>query len=271
VIYRQGAVRRVLKQLAAGEGVAMLIDQHMHSPDAIWVNSSSGLPPPRHAGGDCAAHRRGGGAAAAAAGGGSALGGAVPPGGRRPTPSMSSRSGAPTCWRCRCAGARSCGSGCTAAGATRRHPRRRACSPRWCRGGHIVVVAPNWLSDAVMACRSHRPIFQEAHWPWPRAGGGAALHHGGRRRRGGHPAGHKGGWRSLRSWRDDAAALAAAFDTAVLLPSSLDRVVGARRHRERCSPRAPPLTRALAGRCAAGGTTSADVRWASRAARCTRA
>ena len=38
VIYRQGAVRRVLKLLAAGEGVAMLIDQHMHSPDAIWVN-----------------------------------------------------------------------------------------------------------------------------------------------------------------------------------------------------------------------------------------
>ena len=37
VIYRQGAVRRVLA-LAAGEGVAMLIDQHMHSPDAIWVN-----------------------------------------------------------------------------------------------------------------------------------------------------------------------------------------------------------------------------------------
>lgn len=38
VIYRQGAVRRVLKLLNAGEGVAMLIDQHMHSPDAIWVN-----------------------------------------------------------------------------------------------------------------------------------------------------------------------------------------------------------------------------------------
>ena len=38
VIYRQGAVRRVLRLLAAGEGVAMLIDQHMHSPDAIWVN-----------------------------------------------------------------------------------------------------------------------------------------------------------------------------------------------------------------------------------------
>ncbi len=38
VIYRQGAVRRVLKTLAAGEGVALLIDQHMHSPDAIWVD-----------------------------------------------------------------------------------------------------------------------------------------------------------------------------------------------------------------------------------------
>src|SRR5687768_17640227 len=34
----QGAVRRVMKTLAAGEGVALLIDQHMHSPDAIWVN-----------------------------------------------------------------------------------------------------------------------------------------------------------------------------------------------------------------------------------------
>ena len=38
MIYRQGAVRRVMKTLAAGEGVALLIDQHMHSPDAIWVN-----------------------------------------------------------------------------------------------------------------------------------------------------------------------------------------------------------------------------------------
>lgn len=37
VIYREGAVRKVLRMLAAGQGVAMLIDQHMHSPDAIWV------------------------------------------------------------------------------------------------------------------------------------------------------------------------------------------------------------------------------------------
>jgi KDO2-lipid IV(A) lauroyltransferase len=38
VIYRQGAVRRVLKTLANGQGVALLIDQHMHSADAIWVD-----------------------------------------------------------------------------------------------------------------------------------------------------------------------------------------------------------------------------------------
>jgi KDO2-lipid IV(A) lauroyltransferase len=38
VIYRQGAVRRVLKMLHGGHGVALLIDQHMHSPDAIWVD-----------------------------------------------------------------------------------------------------------------------------------------------------------------------------------------------------------------------------------------
>ncbi len=37
VIYREGAVRKVLRMLTHGQGVAMLIDQHMHSPDAIWV------------------------------------------------------------------------------------------------------------------------------------------------------------------------------------------------------------------------------------------
>jgi KDO2-lipid IV(A) lauroyltransferase len=37
VIYREGAVRKVLRTLGDGHGVALLIDQHMHSPDAIWV------------------------------------------------------------------------------------------------------------------------------------------------------------------------------------------------------------------------------------------
>jgi KDO2-lipid IV(A) lauroyltransferase len=36
VIYRQGAVRRMLRELAAGRGIAVLIDQHLHS-DAIRV------------------------------------------------------------------------------------------------------------------------------------------------------------------------------------------------------------------------------------------
>jgi KDO2-lipid IV(A) lauroyltransferase len=38
VIYRQGAIRRVLRALQSGQGIAMLIDQHMHSPDAIYVD-----------------------------------------------------------------------------------------------------------------------------------------------------------------------------------------------------------------------------------------
>jgi KDO2-lipid IV(A) lauroyltransferase len=38
VIYRQGAMRRAMKLLAAGQGVGMLIDQHMHSADAIYVD-----------------------------------------------------------------------------------------------------------------------------------------------------------------------------------------------------------------------------------------
>ena len=38
VIYRQGAIRKVLRELAANHGVAMLIDQHLHTPDAVYVD-----------------------------------------------------------------------------------------------------------------------------------------------------------------------------------------------------------------------------------------
>jgi KDO2-lipid IV(A) lauroyltransferase len=38
VIYRQGAMRQAMRQLAGGKGVGMLIDQHMHSADAIYVD-----------------------------------------------------------------------------------------------------------------------------------------------------------------------------------------------------------------------------------------
>ena len=37
VIYRQGAIRRVMRALGSGQGVAILIDQHMQSRDAITV------------------------------------------------------------------------------------------------------------------------------------------------------------------------------------------------------------------------------------------
>ena len=38
VIYRQGTIRRVLRLLHAGEGVGILIDQHIQSKDAIYVD-----------------------------------------------------------------------------------------------------------------------------------------------------------------------------------------------------------------------------------------
>jgi len=38
VIYRNGAVRRILRALSANRPVAILIDQHMHSADAIYVD-----------------------------------------------------------------------------------------------------------------------------------------------------------------------------------------------------------------------------------------
>jgi Kdo2-lipid IVA lauroyltransferase/acyltransferase len=38
VVYRHGAVRRALRLLAEGKSVGILIDQHMTSPDAIYVD-----------------------------------------------------------------------------------------------------------------------------------------------------------------------------------------------------------------------------------------
>ena len=38
VIYRQGAIRKVLRDLAVNRGVAILIDQHLHSPDVVYVD-----------------------------------------------------------------------------------------------------------------------------------------------------------------------------------------------------------------------------------------
>ena len=38
VIYRHGAIRRVLRELAAKRGVGMLIDQHIHDSSAVYVD-----------------------------------------------------------------------------------------------------------------------------------------------------------------------------------------------------------------------------------------
>ena len=38
VIYRQGAIRKVLRELSHNRGVALLIDQHLHTPDAVYVD-----------------------------------------------------------------------------------------------------------------------------------------------------------------------------------------------------------------------------------------
>lgn len=38
VIYRRGAIRRVLRSLASNQAVAVLIDQHMQSADAVYVD-----------------------------------------------------------------------------------------------------------------------------------------------------------------------------------------------------------------------------------------
>jgi KDO2-lipid IV(A) lauroyltransferase len=38
VIYRQGTIRRVMRMLHAGKGVALLIDQHIQSRDAVYVD-----------------------------------------------------------------------------------------------------------------------------------------------------------------------------------------------------------------------------------------
>ena len=68
VIYRRGTIRRVMRQLQAGQGVGVLIDQHIHGRDAIYVDffDRPGGDDLR-GGGAGAAHRRAGRAGVCAA------------------------------------------------------------------------------------------------------------------------------------------------------------------------------------------------------------
>src|SRR5436190_17069808 len=88
----------------------------------------------------------------------------------------------------------------------------------------LVVIAPNWLGDAVMALPAIADLrrhFDAAHltiaarppvapmFTMVRGVDAIVTLPGG------------GGWRALTGWRDDVRALSAgAFDTAVLLPNS---------------------------------------------------
>ena len=139
VIYRQGTIRRVMRQLQAGHGVGVLIDQHIQSRDAIYVDFFD-RPAATTSAVAALALRTGAPVVPLFA---------LPLGGGRyrmvyehpvePPPattprirSASSRSGAPTCSRCTSAGIRSSGCGCTGGGATSgpEQPDRGRCSAR---------------------------------------------------------------------------------------------------------------------------------------------
>ena len=167
VIYRRGAVRRVLRALAANQAVAVLIDQHIQTADAVYVDFFN-RPAATTSALAALALRTGApvipGVRAAAAGR------TVPHGlrARRRSAARGQSRRAPRLHAAlhrrprdvRAPVSRASGSGCTAAGATssRRTTMRAACSPRprprtdeWPEVRRLIVRAPNWLGDAVMA------------------------------------------------------------------------------------------------------------------------
>ena len=123
VIYRRGAIRRVLRALAANQAVALLIDQHIQTADAVYVEFFN-RPAATTSALAALALRTGAPVIPVFA---------LPlPGGRfrmvyehaveppraddPQTPFASSPSAAPTSSRCTSAAIPSCGCGCTAAG-----------------------------------------------------------------------------------------------------------------------------------------------------------
>ena len=181
-------LRRVLRALAANQAVAILIDQHIATADAVYVDFFN-RPAATTSALAALALRTGApvdsGVRAAAAGrplphGLRARGRSA--GGRRPrTRSASSRSAAPTCSRCTCAAIPTCGSGCTGAGATwpasdavggmfpaatRDDAEERATA---LTSRVVEVRAPNWLGDrASWRCRRwaavRRGVVRAPNW-----------------------------------------------------------------------------------------------------------
>jgi KDO2-lipid IV(A) lauroyltransferase len=125
VLYRQGTLRRVLRMLQARHAVAVLIDQHIVSRDAVYVDFFD-RPAATTAAVAALALRTGAPVIPVFA---LPLGGGryrmiyehpVEPPVRPPAriPSGSSPSAARTCSRCTCGGIRSFGCGCTGDGGT---------------------------------------------------------------------------------------------------------------------------------------------------------
>jgi len=136
VIYRRGAVRRILRALGSNQAIAVLIDQHIQTADAVYVDFFN-RPAATTSAVAALALRTGAPVIPVFA---------LPlPGGRFrmvyetpsirregtiPTRCAISRSAAPTSSRCTCAAIPASGSGCTAAGGMWNHraPRSGACS-----------------------------------------------------------------------------------------------------------------------------------------------
>ena len=138
VIYRRGAIRRVLRALGDNQAVAILIDQHIQSADAVYVDFFDRPAATTAALAALALHWRAGGPGIRAA----PRRGPLPMqytstqstrrGATSRTRCASSHSAAPTCSRCTCAGIPSCGCGCIEGGATSRvlPSRQRGCFHR---------------------------------------------------------------------------------------------------------------------------------------------
>jgi hypothetical protein len=248
VLYRQGVLRRVLRELTSNNGVAILIDQHLHTPEAVYVDYF-GRPAATTSALAALALRTGAVVIPVFA---------LPlPGGRyrfvyehpveppAPMPRTrcwSSRSAAPTCSRCTCAGIPSCGCGCTAAGASANLASRmtwkaRPVSPKRSEGGpsattrsmadpsRIVVLAPNWLGDAVMALPALADLrrrFPAAHLAVAARASVAPMFELAHGLDAGLTLRWKGRVLDRAGLRADTAALRdAGFDAAVLLPNSM--------------------------------------------------
>ena len=124
VIYRQGMIRRVMRTLQAGHGIAVLIDQHIQPRDAVYVDFFE-RPAATTSAIAALALRTGAPVVPCFAlplGAGRYRMVYEHPSSRRAptgtTRSTSSRSDAPTCSRCTSAATPSCGCGCTGGGET---------------------------------------------------------------------------------------------------------------------------------------------------------